>query len=151
MYKLKHNVMIFTELIGFIKGGTTTSKSHMKNLLEVALVDDHFDDSEYKLLLKLARKYNVSKKRLNKIKENPGEIKFELPKDENKKFKQFYELTKMMTIDEKILREELKLCKILAKKFGYEKSQELVDAIVKNIEFGLPWQESRKRVALLLT
>ena len=150
MYKLKHNVMKFTEIIGSIKEGKTTSKSHLKNLMKMAMIDNHFHFSENQLLLKLAKKYNVSKRQLRNIKKNAAQIKFVLPKDENKKFAQFYELTNMMTIDDKILKEELNLCRTYAKRFGYEKNHELVDAVVKNIEFGLPWQESRKRVALLL-
>jgi len=134
--------MKFTELIGLFKEGKTTSKSHMKNLLEMAMVDSHFDDSEHQLLRKLAKKHKVSDKELNKIKENPGNVKFELPANKNKKFEQFYELINMMTVDGKIHRDEMDLCVIFAKKFGYNKHGELVNAVEQNINNGLPWDET---------
>ena len=142
--------MKFREIIGLYKEGKTTSKSHIKNLVEIAMIDSNFDDSEYQLLKKLAKKHKVSKKELNKIQDNPADVEFELPADENEKFEQFYELVRMMTHDGQILEEEVDLCVIFAKKFGYKNQPELVDAIEKNIENDLPWQESRKRVALLL-
>ncbi|MCH7512686.1 MAG: hypothetical protein IH947_01890 [Bacteroidetes bacterium] len=142
--------MKFTELIDLFKEGKATSKSHMKNLLEMAMIDSHFDDYEYQLLKKLAKKHKVSDKELKKIQENPAEVKFELPVDAIEKFEQFYELINMMTIDEKIYEEEVNLCIIFAKKFGYKNQQELVDAITQNIKNGLPWEETRKRVGLLL-
>jgi len=142
--------MKFREIIGLYKEGKTTSKSHIKNLVEIAMVDSNFDDSEYQLLKKLAKKHKVSKKELNKIQENPADVEFELPADEDEKFEQFYELVRMMTYDGQILEEEVDLCVIFAKKFGYKNQPELVEAIEKNIENNLPWQESRKRVALLL-
>ena len=142
--------MKFSELIGMHKEGKTTSKSHIKNLLEMALIDSHFDDREYQLLKKLAKKHKVSKKELKEIQENNANVEFELPVDENEKFEQFYELVYMMTADKKILKEEVNLCIIYAKKFNYNNQPELVNAITQNIKNNLPWQESRKRVALLL-
>ena len=140
--------MNFTELIGLFKKSKTISKSHMKNLFEMAMVDSHFDDSEYHLLKKLAKKHKVSEKELDKIKEDPAKIKFELPEDEGAKFEQFFELVHMMTIDNNMLAEELNLCKIFAKKFGYKNGEGLVNVIAQNINYGLGWQESMKRVAM---
>ena len=139
--------MKLLELIGLFKESKTISKSHMKNLFEMAMVDSHFDDSEFQLLQKLAKKHKVSERELNKIKEDPAKVKFELPEDSDRKFEQFFELVHMMTIDDKMHDEELNLCQIFAKKFGYENGQELVNVIVQNIGNGLDWQETRKRLA----
>ena len=140
--------MKFTELLGIFKESKTLSKSHMKNLLEMAMVDNHFDDSEYELLLKLAKKYKVSEKELNEIKENPDMVEFELPKDDDTKFEQFYDLVLMMTIDNEQCREELNLCKIFATKFGYKNGEEIVSIISQNIGNGLDWKESKMRVEM---
>lgn len=140
--------MNFAEIINLFKQNKKISKSHMKNLFEMAMVDSHFDDSEYQLLAKLASKYKVSEKELNKIKDDPDKVNFELPKDEAEKFEQFYELVQMMTIDEKMFDEELNLCKIFAKKFGYKNGQEIIDIIVENIKNELGWKESFKRVSM---
>lgn len=140
--------MKFEELIGLFKENKTISKSHMKNLFEMAMVDSHFDDSEFQLLKRLAKKHKVSEKELNKIKVDPSKIKFELPKNEDKKFEQFFELVHMMTIDNKMLDDELNLCRIFAKKFGYKNEHELVNIIAEHISNGLSWQESKVIVAM---
>ena len=122
----------------------------MKNLLEIAMADSHFDDKEYKLLNNLAKKHSVSEKELQKIQDNPETVKFELPSNQNEKFEQFYELIHMMTIDGKILDEEMSLCRIFAKKFAYNKPHELVQAVAQNIKNSQPCQETHKRVITLL-
>ncbi len=138
--------MKFTEIIGIFKASNSISKSHMKNLFEMAMVDSHFDDSEYELLQKLAKKHKVSEKELNAIKDDPSKIEFELPSNADEKFEQFYDLVHMMTIDGNMFNEELNLCKIFAKKFGYSNESELVDVVAQNIQNNLSWQESKKRL-----
>lgn len=142
--------MKFAELLGMFKEGKPSSKSHMKNLLEMAMVDSHLDDTEMDLLKQLAKKHKVSEKELAQIQSEPEKIKFELPDDESEKFEQFYELVNMMTIDEKIFDEEKNLCRIFAKKFGYRVPWDLVDAVSQNIQNDQPWDETMKRVTALL-
>lgn len=142
--------MKFSEIIGLFKEGKSTSKSHMKNLLEIAIVDSHFDDEEYQLLHRLAKKHGVSERELQKIQDNPDAVKFELPEDEGEKFEQFYELVHMMTVDDRIMDEEMGLCRVFAKKFGYNDPHELVSAVAQNIKNGQPWEETQKRVVTLL-
>ena len=87
--------MKFKELLGMFKESASVSKSpnhlksHMKNLLEIALVDGHFDVTEMDLLKKLAQKYDISEDEMTKIKDNQSTIEFEIPEDENEKFAQF--------------------------------------------------------------
>jgi len=142
--------MKFSEIIGMFKEGKSTSKSHMKNLLEIAMSDSHYDDEEHKLLLKLAKKHGVSERELKKIQDNPESVEFELPANQDEKFEQFYELIHMMTIDQKILDEEMSLCRVFAKKFGYKSPRELVEAISLNIQNDQSWEETQKRVITLL-
>ena len=142
--------MKFSEIIGLFKEGKSTSKSHMKNLLEIAMADSHFDEEEYKLLKKLARKHDVSGKELQKIQKNPESVMFELPTDQYEKFEQFYELINMMTIDKKVLDEEMSLCRAFARKFGYNNPHELVQAVAQNIKNDQPWKETHKRVISLM-
>ena len=116
----------------------------------MAMIDSHFDDKEYQLLKKLAKKHKVSEKELKEIQKNPDKVKFELPANENEKFEQFFELVNMMTVDEKIFEEEKSLCRIFAKKFGYNNERELVDAIAENIKNEQSYKETKKRVNSLL-
>ena len=67
-----------------------------------------------------------------------------------KLFEQFYELVHMMTIDDRIMDEEMGLCRVFAKKFGYNEPQELVSSVAQNIKNGQPWEETQKRVVTLL-
>lgn len=140
--------MKFSDIIGIFKESKTVSRSHIKNLLEMAMADRHFDDTEYELLKKLARKYKVSEKELETIRQDPSDIEFELPKKKDEKFEQFYELVHMMTVDDDIDKAEMSLCKIFAIKFGYENGEEMINIIVENIKNGLDWQESMNRVTM---
>ena len=140
--------MKFTEIIGLFKETKTLTKSHMKNLLEMAMADSHFDETEIQLLHSLAKKYRVSEKELEEIKADSANIKFELPQNKDEKFEQFYELVHMMTVDHDIDRAEMSLCKIFAKKFDYEKSDDMINVIVENIKNGLDWKESMSRVGM---
>ena len=120
--------MKFSELLTLFKEGKGDAKSHIKNLLEIAIVDGHFDTTEEDLLAKLAKRHSVSKKQLEQIRNNPSEIPFEVPKDPKIKFNQLFELVHMMVVDKYIDSDETKLCGMFAKKFGYnpEKADELV-------------------------
>lgn len=140
--------MKFIDIIGLFKGSNKVTRSHMKNLIEMAMADSHFDDTEYKLLKKLAKKYKVSEKELEEIKNNPSDIEFLLSEKKDERFEQFFELVKMMMADDDIAREELQLCKIFAKKFEYNNGEEIVNIIIENIKNGLDWKESMGRVTM---
>ncbi len=148
--------MKFKELIGMFKEGASVTKSpnhlksHMKNLLEMALVDGHFDESEMDLLKKLAQKYNISEDELRKIQDSQSDIEFEIPEDDNEKFEQFYELVNMMTIDGNIYDEEVNLCVIIGKKFEYNNVHDVVQAMIQDIKNGLPMENTRNSVDWLL-
>src|SRR6267154_5775970 len=130
--------MNMQEILNLFQKGKTTAKSHMKNLIEMAAVDGNFDQIEYDLLKKIAKKNNISESQLKEIRENPNGIKFELPADKNERFHQFYDLVHMMTVDNQVHPDEMKLCDLFAVKFGYPKNrtQELITTIKSNIQNG---------------
>ena len=144
--------MKFLELLTLFKEGKGDAKSHIKNLLEIAIVDGHFDATEQDLLSKLAKRHRVSKKQLEQIRANPHEVQFEVPTDEVVKFNQLYELVHMMVVDKYIDSEEVKLIGAFAKKFGYqeERADELVQALADNIQHGNSPADAKKRVEWLL-
>ncbi|MBS1555133.1 MAG: hypothetical protein JSU09_09415 [Bacteroidetes bacterium] len=144
--------MNFKELLGAFRQGTATAKSHMKNLIEMAAVDGNFDSVEYELLRSIAKRNGISESQLKEIKQNPDQIKFEVPADAKEKFEQLYDLVHMMSIDKSIHAEEMKLSRIFAVKFGYKRElvNELVATIQGNIENGQNVQEAMKRSARLL-
>ena len=144
--------MDFSNFLGLFKEGKVGAKSHMKNLLEMAMVDGHFDSVEMELLNKIAKRHSISEKQLKQIQQNMEAIHFEIPKDEATKFAQLYDLVHMMVIDNYVDQEEIKLCTIFAKKFGYKEKnvKELVDSVASNIRNNQTFNDTKTRVAWLL-
>lgn len=144
--------MDISNFLGLFKQGKVGAKSHMKNLLEMAMVDGSFDDVEYDLLKKIAKRHSINEKQLNEIKDNMADVEFELPSEQEPKFSQFYDLVHMMVVDQYIDKEEIKLCNIFAKKFGYKEARidELVEAVTANIKNGQNMKDTYSRVDWLL-
>ena len=144
--------MKLLDILTLFKQGKASAHSHMKNLLEIAVADGHFHDDEYALLKTIANKYGVSEKKLMQIKENPDGIEFEVPRDENEKFSQLFDLVHMMTADKLIDREEVKLCNVYAHRFGYNEDNipELIDVMIQNIQNGNNVQDTAQRLSWML-
>jgi uncharacterized tellurite resistance protein B-like protein len=144
--------MNFSDLLSSIQQGKGVTKSHMKNLIEMAAADGHFMDVEFDLLKTIAKDHGISESHLNEIKKNPGNIKFEVPKDKDEKFRQLFDLVNMMSIDNEVHPKEAELCTLFAINFGYPRQhvKELLDIIRANIKNGQSLQETKKRVSLLI-
>jgi uncharacterized tellurite resistance protein B-like protein len=144
--------MNFSEILNLFRQGKGTTKSHMKNLIEMAAADGHFDDAEFDLLKSIAKRNNISEGQLSTIRESPEGVSFELPADKRERFHQFYDLVHMMTIDNSIHADELALCKLFGMKFGYKKENipELIESIRLNIENHQTHDEAMKRVERIL-
>lgn len=145
--------MSIRELLDLFFDGKATAKSHMKNLIEMAVADGRFDPEEQSLLSRIAKKNNISESQLQKMRDNPAEIKFELPTDKRERFHQFYDLVHMMSVDKSIHPEEMKLCNLYAVRFGYkrENAMELIETIQSNIKYGQSHDETMSRVGLLIS
>ncbi len=124
----------------------------MKNLIEMAAVDGHFHDAEYDLLKQIAKRNHISEHQLNEIRKNPGNIKFEIPRDKKEKFNQLYDLVHMMSVDNAIATEEQKLCSLYAIKFGYNRDHidTLLETIRANIKNGQGHNEAMKRAEMII-
>jgi uncharacterized tellurite resistance protein B-like protein len=146
-------MMGIQEILNLFHTGKASAKSHMKNLIEMAAVDGNFDQIEFELLKKIAKKNNISESQLKEIKENPQGIKFELPSDKNQRFHQFYDLVHMMSVDNLVHPDEMKLCDLFAVKFGYpkNKAQDLINTIRLNIQNGQSSDETLKRASMLIS
>lgn len=144
--------MKFSDILSLFRQGKSSARSHMKNLIEMAVVDGNFDLVEHNLLARIAERNNVTQEHLRRIKERRDKIEFELPQDSQEKFTQFYDLVHMMTIDKTIHQEEMNLCNIFAVKFGYPryKASDIISTIQSNITNGQDSVETYKRVAWML-
>jgi len=144
--------MNFSDLLSSMQKGKGVTKSHMKNLIEMAAADGNFMDVEYDLLKSIAKDHGISESHLNEIRKNPGNIKFEVPKDNDEKFRQLYDLVNMMSIDNEVHPKEAELCSLFAINFGYPRNQvkELLEIIRANIKNGQGVQETKKRVSMII-
>jgi uncharacterized tellurite resistance protein B-like protein len=140
------------EILNLFRQGKGSARSHMKNLIEMAAVDGNFDTSEHELLREIARRNNISENHLKGIHKNPDKVPFQVPADKLEKFQQFYDLVHMMSVDNSIHDEEMKLCNLFAVKFGYarEKSGEVIRSIQSNIKNEQSHNETFKRVEWML-
>ncbi|MBL6446604.1 TerB family tellurite resistance protein [Fulvivirga sp. 29W222] len=91
-------------------------KSHIKNLISVAMADGHLADEEWALLSKIAHHLGMSSEAIQNIRNNPEEVKFIAPKKYEEKLQQVTDLVAVMMVDGDIDQNELELCKKLALK-----------------------------------
>lgn len=140
------------ELLGLFKRRDASAKSHIKNLIEVAEADGHFVEVEKELLKSIAKKNGFTEKQISEIRKNPEEIKLEIPDDSKVRFHRLYDLIHMMSIDNEIHDEELKLCSQLALRFGYHRDnvEDLIKSILSCIEYGRDADDTMGRVIRLL-
>lgn len=124
----------------------------MKNLIEMAAVDGNFDNVEHDLLRKIAKRNNISESRLKEIQADPDKVSFQVPTDQREKFFQFYDLVHMMSVDNSVHDDEMKLCNLFAVKFGYsrERSGEMIRSIQSNIQNSQTHDETYKRLEWML-
>ncbi len=145
--------MKFTDILNLFKQGKSTAHSHMKNLIEIAAADGHFDNIEYDLLLKIAKRNGISESKLKSIQQKPENIEFEIPENAEEKFSQLYDLVHMMIVDNDVHQEEMKLCNLFAIKFEYKKEHidEIIKTIKANIENGNDASNTMSRIGWLLS
>jgi uncharacterized tellurite resistance protein B-like protein len=144
--------MNLADILNLFRQGESSAKSHIRNLIEMALVDGNLDLIEYDLLRKIALSNHISEEELRQIHENPKRIQFVLPEDPRERFRQFYDLVHMMTIDQTDQEEEIQLCYFFAQKFGYPKEHihSLVNLTRDCVKFKQSPSETFERVAWML-
>lgn len=104
-------------------------KSHLKNLIELALADGNMDDVELRLLKDIAARLDMTMEDIEDIRKYPEHIKFTPPSSDKAKVKQISDLVKMMIADRKIEPNEVKLCKSLAIKLNL--APNIVDDLIE--------------------
>jgi uncharacterized tellurite resistance protein B-like protein len=149
---LTENLMNLFEVLGLLKRRDATAKSHIRNLIDVAEADGHFVQVEKELLKSIAKRNGFNEKQIAEIHKNLEEVKLEIPEDSKARFHRFYDLIHMMSIDNEIHEEELKLCSELALKFGYHSDnvQDLIKSILSCIEYGRDADDTMGRVIRLI-
>jgi len=141
--------MSFQDIIDHFKLGKATAKSHMRNLIEIAAADGKVGSEEQRLLELAAQRNNISTVELKNIQANVSKVRFEVPRNEEVRFSQLYDLVHMMSVDQNIDGEELWLCEVFAIKFGYRKEivREMIQVIQQNIE---KWNGPKETMDIVL-
>jgi uncharacterized tellurite resistance protein B-like protein len=144
--------MTFADILKMFRQDQASAQSHVKNLIEIALADRSFSAEEEQLLKSIATRIGISMKQIEKIRQGPQTIAFEVPGDEYEKFHQVYDLVHMMIIDKAVHPEELRLCELFALKFGYPLGvvKELIGTIRSNIDNKNGVEETYKRITAYL-
>jgi hypothetical protein len=128
--------MDFSDILKLFKAGKASAKSHIRNLIEIAVADGGFGAEEQRLLEYAAMRNDISRAQLQDLQADSSKVRFKVPFSEEEKFFQLYDLVHMMSVDKNIHPEELRLCEIFAIKFGYRKEvvREMIDLIRQSIE-----------------
>jgi hypothetical protein len=112
IYFLKPNIVSFSDLFSVIKKGNGVPKRRMRNLVEMAAVKGNFMDEEPDLLKCNANEHGISEFHLSDIRKHPSNIKFEISKNSDEKFRQLYDLVNIMSIDHRVRFKVDELCSL---------------------------------------
>jgi uncharacterized tellurite resistance protein B-like protein len=104
-------------------------KSHVKNLVTVALADGQLSPEEWELLVSIADRLGITERETDNIKNNPDDISFIPPKKYDEKVQQIEDLVAVMTIDREINEKEVDLCKKISLKLDV--LPQIVDNIIE--------------------
>ncbi len=120
---------IFSNIFKSDRGGLR--RSHVKNLIEVALADGHMATEEWNMMVYLAEKFNITEHQIKEIKDNPDSVKFVVPKSHEESVLQIEDLLMVMTVDHEISPTEVELIKKIAIKLNVlpQKVDELIAQI----------------------
>jgi hypothetical protein len=104
-------------------------RSHVKNLVTVAMADGRLDIEEWKLLMMIAKRLGMDEEEIKFIRSNPDQVTFVPPKKYEEKVQQIRDLVAVMTIDSIINQRELDLCKKISLKLDI--LPQMVDEIIE--------------------
>ena len=120
-------------------------KSHINNLITLALIDGNLDKTEQDLLYNVASQWGITPKEFQYILKNPKKVKFNPPTTKDERVHQMLDLIYMMMIDGKIQEREMDLVKTLAPSLGFPPSA--VDKTVNYIIDGINQHMKRDFIA----
>jgi len=128
------------------------SRSHIKSLWEIVLADEKIHDDELSLLYEIASGVNISKREVQKIKEEKDNIPFLVPDTNEQRFEFIYNFTRMMMVDDDIDYREMQICKTYAIELGFKKAivDELVKSISSNLSAGNDLKETYNRLSFVI-
>ena len=106
-------------------------RSHVKNLICVALADGHLDPDEWDLLVTISKVMGFTEEEIHAIKSHPDRIQFRAPKKYSDKIQQIHDLVAVMTVDNHISPREVELCKRISLRLNILPN--IIDDIISDI------------------
>jgi hypothetical protein len=97
-------------------------KTQLLALINLAHIDDEFDENEKNLIYVLGKANGVPEADIDKMITNPNtDFSIDTLTDDDK-FEMLYNVVQLMKIDREVYLSEIKYCEDLAVKLGYKKS-----------------------------
>lgn len=85
------------------------NKSHIHNLIRLALADGNLEASELERIHKIARSLGVTKEETEQLLANPQSIQFNAPSSKEDRIERFVNLVRLILADGAVTAEETKL------------------------------------------
>lgn len=107
------------------------NKSHLKNLMSIAMADGQLAEEENNILLSVAYRLGMSDEDIAMVRSNPESIKFTPPKTYNEKLDQIYDFISLSFADHDVDPNEVAVCKKLA--LHLELAPRIIDDILNKL------------------
>ena len=119
-------------------------KSHVRHLVRLAKSDGILHSDELRFIKKVGKKNGLTDKEVDGIIQNPTSVDIVLPKDNDDKFFQIFDLVNLMLKDGEVNDAEIEFCMELANRLGFRKV--IVGVLVAKIERGIKEGLTRKQI-----
>jgi uncharacterized tellurite resistance protein B-like protein len=118
------------DILSSIFGSDTEGirRSHIKNLISIALADGQLTQDEWDLLLVIASHLGMREEEINAIRNNPDTVNFVAPKTHEERVQQIEDLVALLAIDHDINPKEIELCKKICLRLDV--LPQIVDSII---------------------
>jgi len=125
-------------------GHHSKAKSHIRNLIRIACADGTVDDKEWKLLIRIARKFELSEEEVKDVMDNIDDFSFAPPANKEDRNLQLYNLGRMVMADGVQDDEEMVKINRFAVGLGYsiDYVHVLVDLVISMIKEGYDSEEA---------
>lgn len=124
------------------KKKTKGMKSHIANLVAIAMSDGNFSVNEKKLIFEIGERNGITREKVKEIIRMENEdIKFKIPKNDLDRFNKVYELVEMWHADGDKAEQEMDICIEIAEKLGFRK--EITGVLVRKLQYGIKAGKTR--------
>jgi uncharacterized tellurite resistance protein B-like protein len=111
---------------------SNSNKSHLSNLINLALADGKIVEEERSLFLKIGKRMGFSEEDITKELDAEMQAEFVFPENKTERYKQLYDMLSMIMVDGNIHENEVLLIKKIARKLDFE--DEIVAPLIAKIE-----------------